>query len=183
MDMGLTGLQMIGGVATSYNADAPVNEQVQIEETSNTVVLEYVVPVHMEIVAFGVYITEDFVAQATDPVVTLKKMSTLGGTETSLKALTLGSGNTSLTKGDDTNDNVTAIAADTDLDNGDVVFANLKGVARVLDPGQIILVEHTTAATGAGGSYVPFVLVKVGGPDFRKSNVWREIESTEAVGD
>src|SRR3990167_11389964 len=109
MDMGLTGLQMIGGVATSYNADAPVNEQVQIEETSNTVVLEYVVPVHMEGVAFGVYITEDFIAQATDPVVTLKKMTTLGGTETSLKALTLGADNTALTKGDGTDDNVTAI--------------------------------------------------------------------------
>src|SRR3990172_8650888 len=132
MDLGLSGLQLIGGVATSYNADAPVNEQVQVEETSNTVVLEYVVPVFMEIVAFGVYITEDFVAQATDPVVTLKTMTTLGGTETALEALTLGSSNTSLTKGNDTDDNVTAIAADTDLDNGDVVFADLKSVNRKL---------------------------------------------------
>lgn len=183
MDLGMSGYQMFGGIATGYVADAPTNQQVQVEETSDTIVLQVVVPFYCEIISFGVIMTEDMDAHATDPVVSLKTQLVIGGTETVVKALTLGSGNTKLSKGDDSFDNVTAIAADTDLDNGDVVFADLSGTpSKKLVPGQVILVEHTTAAGEAGGSYVPFVLVKVSGPDFKYSNVWREVRSTETAG-
>mgnify|MGYP001592291135 FL=1 len=196
MDMGMTGYQIIGGVRGSYAADAPVNNEVQVEETSNTLIEEFVCPVHCEVVAFGVVITEDFVAQATDPVVSLKKATTVGGTETVLKALTLGSSNTTLTVGNgDRNvtvnypkDNQTAIAADTDLDTGDVVYANLdtltisKPLAELhFWPGEVLILEHTTAATGAGGAYVPFAIVKMSGPDFTQTNTWRELRSGEVV--
>ena len=201
MDMGMTGYQVIGSLAGGYSGDAPRDEETQVEETSNTVILEWVAPVWCEVIGFGVVITEDFVAQATDPVVSLKKANTVGGTETVIKALTLGADNTRLAKGSGngpgetatTNaalygkDNVTAIAADTDLDTGDVVYADLSeaadsDVSRVLQPGQVLMFEHTTAATGAGGAYVPFAIVKLSGPDFTKTNTWREVQDGETAG-
>ena len=198
MDLGMTGYQVIGSLAGGYSGDAPRDEETQVEETSNTVILEWVAPVWAEVIAFGVVITEDFVSQATDPVVSLKKANTVGGTETVIKALTLGADNTRLAKGDGNGpgettgalypkDNVTAIAADADLDTGDVVYADLSeaadsDVSLVLQPGQVLMFEHTTAATGAGGAYVPFAIVKLSGPDFTRTNTWREVQDTETAG-
>ena len=196
MDLGMSGYQIVGGIRGSYAADAPVNNEVQVEETSNTLVLEFVCPVHCEVVAFGAVITEDFVSQAADPVVSLKKAATVGGSETSLKALTLGSSNTALTRGNgDRNvtekypkDNQVAIAADADLDTGDVVYADLDTLTPVPPttslhfwPGEVLILEHTTAAGEAGGAYVPFAIVKMSGPDFTQNNTWRELRSGEAV--
>jgi hypothetical protein len=150
--------------------------------------------VHCEVVAFGVAIVEDFIAQATDPVVSLKKATTVGGTETVLKALTIGG--TNLTRGNgDRNvdqkypkDNQVAIAADTDLDTGDVVYADLDTLTPSLPltslhfwPGEVLILEHTTAATGAGGAYVPFAIVKMSGPEYTQDNTWRELRAGEAV--
>lgn len=198
MDLAMSGYQIVGGVAGSYAADAPVNEQTQVEETSNTLLLEFVAPVWCEIIAFGAVITEDFSAHATDPVVELKRANTVGGTETSIKTLTLGSSNTRLAKGNGNEpgvttgalypkDNVTAISADTDLDTGDVVYADLSeaadaGVSLVLQPGQVLIFQHTTAAGEAGGAYVPFAIVKFGGPDYTRLNTWREVQDTETAG-
>ena len=195
MDLGMTGYQIVGSVAGFYSGDAPADGKVQVEETSNTLIHEFVCPVHCEVVAFGAVIVEDFIAQATDPVVSLKKATTVGGSETVLKALTLGG--TSLTRGDGdrtsvgTNypkDNQVAIAADTDLDTGDVVYADLDTLAQSQPlsdlhfwPGEVLILEHTTAATGAGGAYVPFAIVKMSGPDFTQDNTWRELRSGEAV--
>ena len=196
MDLGMTGYQIIGGVAGDYAADAPVNKNVQVEETSNTLILEYVTPVHCEVIEFGVVVTEDFVAQATDPVVSLKKAVTVGGAETVLKALTLGTTNTTLTRGngdrnvavDYPKDNQVALSVDADLDTGDVVYANLDTLTQSEPltslhfwPGEVIILEHTTAATGAGGAYVPFAIVKFSGPDYTQDNTWRELRSGEAV--
>ena len=196
MDLGMTGYQIIGSVAGSYEGDAPSDEKVQVEETSNTLIKEFVCPVHCEVVAFGVVIVEDFSAHAVDPVVSLKKALTVGGSETVLKALTLGADNTTLTRGDgDRNvavlypkDNQVAIAADADLDTGDVVYADLDTLTPVPPttslhfwPGEVLILEHTTAAGEAGGAYVPFAIVKMSGPDFTQNNTWRELRSGEAV--
>lgn len=199
MDLGMTGYQIIGGVRGSYGANAAVNNEVQIEKTSDTQIIEFVCPVHCEVIAFGVVITEDFSSQATDPVVSLKKATTVGGSETSLKALKLGSDNTAgLVRGNgDRNvtvnypkDNQVQLTADADLDTGDVVYADLDTlvVSKPLSelhfwPGEVLIVEHTTAATGAGGAYVPFVIVKMSGPDFTQDNTWRELRHAETVGD
>ena len=192
----MTGYQIIGGIRGSYAAGAPVDEAVQIEETSDTLLVEFVCPVHCEVIAFGVVVTEDFASQATDPVVSLKKALTVGGSETTLKALTLGSSNANLTRGNGTRsvsgaapkDNQVAIAADADLDTGDVVYANLDTLtpSQPLSnlhfwPGEVLILEHTTAATGAGGAYVPFAIVKMSGPDFTQDNTWRELKSGEAL--
>ena len=191
MDLGMTGYQMLVADYKSYAADAPVDNNVQVEETSDTMLAEFVIPTFAEIVAFGVVITEDFVTQATDPVVELGSRPSPGATVVVLKDLTLGNSNTHtvngvsvvrLTKGDGDDDNVTALAADTDLDTGNVVYADLSGVDRHLDPGEVLILKHLTAATGAGGAYVPFAIVKFSGPDFTRSNVWREKQTGEAVG-
>jgi hypothetical protein len=194
MDLGMTGYQIVGGFASRYAGDAPEDAKVQVEETSNTLLYEFVCPVHCEVVAFGVAIVEDFIAQATDPVVSLKKATTVGGTETVLKALTIGG--TNLTRGNgDRNvdqkypkDNQVAIAADTDLDTGDVVYADLDTLTPSLPltslhfwPGEVLILEHTTAATGAGGAYVPFAIVKMSGPEYTQDNTWRELRAGEAV--
>jgi len=203
MDLGMTGYQIIGGVRGSYAADAPVNNSVQGEETSDTLLIEFVCPVHCEVVAFGIAIVEDFIAQATDLVVSLKKAATVGGTETVLKALTVGNSNVDaasavrLVRGDgDRNvtvkypkDNQVALSADTDLDTGDVVYANLDTLSQVVPglvnlhfwPGEVLIIEHTTAFSGAGGAYVPFAIVKMSGPDFTQDNTWRELKQGEAV--
>jgi len=97
MDLGMTGYQIVGGFASRYAGDTPEDAKVQVEETSNTLLYEFVCPVHCEVIAFGVAIVEDFDAHGTDPVVSLKKATTVGGTETVLKALTIGG--TTLTRG------------------------------------------------------------------------------------
>ena len=197
MDLGMSGYQVLGGIVGSYDAGAPVDNEVLVTETSNTLIQEFVVPVWCEVVAFGVVITTDFSANATDPVFSLKRANTQGGTETVIKALTIGADNTRLAKGDGNGpgettgalypkDNVTAIAADTDLDTGDVVYGDLSeaadsGVSRVLQPGQVLIFEHTTAGS-TGGGYVPFAIVKLGGPDFTRTNTWREVQDTETAG-
>lgn len=199
MDLGMAGYQIIGGVRGSYAADAPVNNSVQVEETSDTLLVEFVCPVHCEVVAFGVVIVEDFIVQAVDPVVSLKKALTVGGAETVLKALTLGGSNTlGLVRGNgDRNvavnypkDNQVQLTLDTDLDTGDVVYADLGSLVTsqpLLNshfwPGQVLILEHTTAASGAGGAYVPFAIVKMSGPDVTQDNTWRELQHGEVVGD
>ena len=201
MDLGMTGYQLIMQPALDFDGasvDAQVDHQVDVEMAAADL-YEYVVPVHCEVVAFGAVITEDFAAQATDPVVSLKKSVTVNGTETVLKALTLGSSNTTLVRGDGARsntaatpprDNRVAIAADADLDTGDVVYADLDTLATgqpLLNmhfwPGEVIIFEHTTAATGAGGAYIPFAIVKFSGPDYTQDNTWRELRAGEtAVG-
>ena len=188
MDLGLSGLQLIGGVLGSYAADAAVDNEVQTEETAGVEILEFVVPYHCEIIDFGVVITEDLTTQAVDAVVRLGRADTDGGTLTVIYDLTVGNSNTLLTKGDGATyakDNQTAISVDTDLDSGDVIHADLdrvlESVGRKLVPGQVLVIEHQVASSGGGGAYVPFVLLKISGPDFTRSNVWRELRSGEAV--
>ena len=196
MDLGMTGYQIVMQPALDFDGaavDAQVDHRVDVEMAAANL-YEYVVPVHCEVVAFGAVITEDFVAQATDPVVSLKKAVSVGGTETLLKSLTLGG--TTLTRGNgDRNvntkypkDNQVAIAADTDLDTGDVVYADLDTitVSKPLTelhfwPGEVLIFEHTTAATGAGGSYIPFAIVKFSGPEYTQDNTWRQLRAGEAV--
>jgi len=196
MDLGMTGYQIVGGLKGSYAAGAAVDESVPANETSNTLLVEFVCPVHCEVIAFGVAITEDFIVDATDPVVSLKKATTVGGTETVLKALTLGSSNANLTRGNgDRNvdvkypkDNQVALAADTDLDNGDVVYADLDTLTPSQPlanlhfwPGEVLILEHTTAGGAVSGKYVPFAIVKMSGPEFTQDNTWRELRAGEAV--
>ena len=174
-DLGMTGYRVVGG---NLETVANGGNIIQAEAAAATLLMQAIV-VWSEVVAFGVYITEDFTAQATDAVAELLNRSKVGGTDTSLVTLTLGQSNAnSLKKGDGTVDAATAIALDADLLNGHVVFANLhsqgESVVRKYAPGDILILNHKTAGTGAGGAYAPFVILKESGPDFTSAKVWRE---------
>ncbi|KKK49617.1 hypothetical protein LCGC14_3133250, partial [marine sediment metagenome] len=148
------GIQMLGLELTP----------VEIEAVAGNI-KQYVLPVFGEILQWGVYITEDFVAQATDPVVSINSVDKFSGAVTEIDALTLGADNTNLFKGDGDEAEKTVIALDADLLNGHVVRAQAKGASRNLNPGDVISFRKKTAATGAGGSYIPWVMLKMGGLD------------------
>lgn len=133
---------------------------------------DYVMPCNVTILQAGVLVTEDFVAQTTDPIFAVDKKSAIGGTATEVVALTLGSSAT-LKKGDGVKPAQTAITADTDLDNGHVVLANPQKFPITVKQGEVITLRHDGAATGAGGAYIPFVIVRIDGEvDARPTNVW-----------
>ncbi|KKK73447.1 hypothetical protein LCGC14_2893730 [marine sediment metagenome] len=159
------GIQMLGLELTPVEVEAAAGN-----------IKQYVLPVYAEIINWGVYITEDFVAQGTDPVVSINSVDKYSGTVTELDALTLGADNTKLFKGDGSDAEATVIALDTDLDNGHVVRAQAKGASRNLNPGDVISFRKKTAASGAGGAYIPWVMLKMGGVDPTRANVWHEKE-------
>lgn len=167
---GLDTLSLLGGMNVDGVAES---HAVQVEDSAADII-EVVIPFHCQVEAFGVYITENFDAHATDPVVKLQKKTTVGGSATDQISLTLGSSNTNLKKGDGSKALITAIAADTDLDNGDVVYAKRGDNAVQYAPGEVLTIRHATAAGEAGGAYIPFCRLRVTGPDFTKTNTWVE---------
>jgi len=167
---GLDSLMLLGGMNVDGVGETHI---VQVEAVASDVV-EVAIGFHCQVEAFGVYIAEDFVAQATDPVVKLQKKTTIGGAAVDQISLTLGSSNANLKRGDGSKAAVTVIAADADLDNGDVVLAKRADNAVQYKPGDVLTIRHATAATGAGGAYIPFCRLRVSGPDPRQARVWLE---------
>ena len=90
---------------------------------------------------------------------------------TDVSTLTLSSTNTSLKKGDGTKEAQTAITAETDLDNGHVVYGPRSAMPHYASASQILRFAVTTATGSAGGAITPFAFVK---PmvDARAATVW-----------
>jgi len=158
-----------------YPIDGSGDPEINQFETGVTQA-EFLMPFSGQIEEFGVAITEDVSAQATDAVYTLKRASTIGGAETSLIALTVGGSNTALKKGDGTSAEVTAISADTDLDNGQIVLCRRSLLPIQFTAGQVLIIESTTQATGAGGAGFGFIGVRFSGVNTEASNVWVQTE-------
>lgn len=141
---------------------------------------KFAIPYHCQVEDFGVVITENFVTQVTtEPVAALGKITAangFSGTVVDLVTLTLGNGNTSLKQGDGTKAAQTAIALDTDLDDGDVVYADLDAQPVQFAPGDTLVLYHKTAGSDAGGSYIPFVRLRVGGAGYEKANAWTHVD-------
>lgn len=169
---------------------------VSVDASPGTVIYAWAVPHHWEIIDFGVLITQDFSVHTVDPVVRLQSRTLVAGPVTVIKDLTLGTTNlVGLTRGDgDRNvrelyprDNQVQLALDADLNNGDVVHADLdtvdEAVGRHLWPGQVLELVHAVAADEVDGAYIPYVLVRISGPDFTQDNVWRELRHGEVVRD
>lgn len=144
---------------------------VQIE-TAAAIVKQYVMPCNVTILEWGVLVTEDFTDHTSEPEIKLQKRSALSGTATVLESLIMST--TSLfKKGDGTKEAQTAIALDTDIDNGHVLLGNPQNMPITVQSGEIISFEVTTAATSVGGAFVPFAIVRVDGSvDKRQTNVW-----------
>ena len=141
-------------------------------ETAAAIVKQYVVPSNCTILQWGVLVTEDFTDHTTEPTIALQKRSALSGTATTIESLVMST--TSLFKsGDGTKAIQTAIALDTDIDNGDVLLGNPEDMPVTVQSGEIISFEVTTAATSAGGAFIPFAVVRIDGEvDARQTNVW-----------
>lgn len=153
-----------------------LDEATTAVETGAADLKTYTFPVGATVEAFGVVITEDFVTHDADTVFSLDHLDKIGGTRTEKAALTLGSSNANLKAGDGTKAGQTAISADADLDNGDVVFADRDNFPFEVLPGESIVFEHKTASGSAGGEAKPFVLIRVGGERNFLSNVWMEVD-------
>ena len=147
--------------------------ETQIEAAASDIA-DYFIPNHCQVEEWGVLITEDFVAQATDPVFKLQKLDKVGGTVTDLDTLTVGNSNTKLRKGDGSKVGTVAMAADTELDNGQVVVANGTPGPIQLRAGEFLRFRHSTAASGAGGAVRPYAVLRVAGPALQNTNVWSE---------
>jgi hypothetical protein len=130
----------------------------------------------IEVLEFGVIVTEDFTAHDVDPVLTLGTMSDDDDTalDTNLVSLTLSSAATaSLKAGDGVKEAQTAIAASTDIDLGDIILASPENFPLHVDGGQVLGFELTTASGSAGGEFIAFAIVRLNGlTDARKTNVW-----------
>lgn len=128
-----------------------------------------------QVVEWGVIITTTFSVNATDPIVKLERKPLIASTAVVIQALTLGSSNTTLRKyttnpdavasggpgtvvvGPSIGGHTSALTADTDLTIGTIVIADTKSMpSAVLTPGDLLVVELTTAAS-TGGKGVVFV--------------------------
>lgn len=132
---------------------------------------EYLMPLDYTVEAFGVVVTENFVAQSTNFIIKLQQRQLVGGASTTLATLTIGDNQTNLKSGDGTHPGKTALTSATDIDVGDVVLAD--GLPKSGRSGEYLAIEVTQAAGAAGGAVHPFVVIRLdGGPDTRQTNVW-----------
>lgn len=141
----------------------------EIDLTSAAVKAVYPIKGKCQVVEWGVIVTTNFSANATDPIIKLGRKPLITGTTAYLQALTLGSSNTTLRKytnnpdavasggpgtvtvGPSIGGHTSALTADTDLTAGTIVLADTKSMPSVvLSPGDLLIVEVTTAATTAG---------------------------------
>jgi len=141
-------------------------------EASAAEIKDYVMPIAGQVEDFGVYVTEDFTAQATDAVVDIGTKETLGGTFTAKISLTLGNSNLTLKKGDSQRAMQTVIVNDVDVDNGDIIHGKQSALPFKFNAGQIITLDHKTASTGAGGAFIPFFVVRFSLGQPERTNVW-----------
>lgn len=136
---------------------------------------DYELPFGFIVLDWGIVITEDLTAQATDAVLKLQRLDKAGGTVTDIASLTIGNSNTNLKHGDGVKEAQVVITADTDIDNGHVVYGPRSTMpAYVSNTATILRIAVTTGSTGAGGAGVPFVFIK---PllDARSAKVWIDV--------
>ena len=168
---------------------------VEIDFTSAAVKACMPIQGNAQVVEWGVIITTTFSANATDPVVKLRRKPLITGSAVDIHSITLGSSNTKLLKYTNSVDAVaaggpgtvivgpaigghtTAISADTDLTAGTVVIADTKSMpAAVLTVGDLLLVEVTTAAT-TGGKGVVFVRLEPYGEPYANKLVFVQYDA------
>ena len=144
----------------------------------------YPIPSKCQVKEWGVIITTAFSANAADPIIRLARRPLITGTIATIQSLTLGSSNTTLRKyttnpdvvaaggpgtvtvGPALGGHTSALTADTDLSVGVIVLGDTKSLPSVvLSPGDLLVVELTTAAT-TGGKGVVFVRLEPAGEQY-----------------
>jgi hypothetical protein len=147
----------------------------EIDLTSAAVKAVYVISGKCQVVEWGVVITTTFVTFTVKPVIALRRKPLITGASATIQSLTLGVSNTTLRKytnnpdavasggpgtvtvGPSIGGHTSALTADTDLSAGVVVLADTKSMPSVvLSPGDLLIVEVTTAGTVGSGKCVAF---------------------------
>lgn len=156
----------------------------EIDFTSAAVKAVYPIPAKVQVKEWGIIVTTTFSVNAVDPIVKLGRKPLITGSTAYLQALTLGSSNTTLRKyttnpdavaaggpgtvtvGPALGGHTSALTADTDLVAGTIIIADTKSLPTVvLTPGDLLIVEVTTAAT-TGGKGVVFVRLEPAGEQY-----------------
>lgn len=144
-------------------------EKVTQVEVAAADIESYRLPFPCTVLGAAVHITEDFVAQTTDPVASVD-FEDIDTARTELLSFTMGS-SVALKRSDGSRVGQTAITADTDLDKGHMILFKGTALPKRLQPGAILTLEHKTAGV-AGGAYSLVVLVRVEGYDLQNDAVW-----------
>ena len=163
MVIGEAGVLYVGGELTTVQS-----------ETAAATIKDYYFPFGFQVLEWGVMLTEDFTDHTIALVVKLQKLDKAGGTVTDISALTVDSSNTNLKKGDGVKEAQTAISADTNIDNGQVVYGKRSDMPARAATSQILHFAVTTATGSVGGAITPFAFVK---PilDARAATVWVDV--------
>ena len=145
-------------------------------ETSAADYNEWVMPCDFTVLEFGVLITEDLVAQATNAwILKLQLRQTPAGTSTTLATITIADASTGLRSGDGSKAAQTALVLASDIDAGDVVLADMSLPVSGRS-GEYLAIEVTQAATSTGGAGHPYAILRLdGGADRRQTNVWSRV--------
>lgn len=143
-------------------------------ETAAATIKDYYLPFGFEVLDWGVMLTEDFTDHTIALVVKIQKLDKVGGTVTDISSLTVDTANTNLKRGDGVKEAQTVISADTQLDNGQVVYGKRSEMPHKASASQVLRFAVTTATGSAGGAITPFAFVK---PlvDARASTVWMDL--------
>lgn len=141
----------------------------EIDTASAAVKAVYPILTRCQVKEWGCVISTIMGTNATDPIVKLGYQHPIGASTTYISAMTLGSSNTKLRKyttnpdavaaggpgtvtvGPSIGGHTTVLATDATLVVGTIVLADTKSLPSVvLQPGDLLLVEVTTAATTSG---------------------------------
>jgi hypothetical protein len=138
--------------------------------------LAWFLPYSFEVLEWGVVVSEDFDAHTVDPAIKLEYLDKAGGTAVTVGTLTIGNSNTNLYKGDGVKEVQTVISADTDIDNGHVIFGPRSSVPKFVNHVGTELRFNVSAqgTVGTAGKYYPFVIIK---PmlDARSAKAWIDV--------
>lgn len=148
-------------------------EIVQFEASAGDV-YDFYMPVEGQVEEFGVSMTENVTAQATDPIFVLQIVPKNGGAAVTKITLKIGTDNGNLKRGDNVQSEKVALVLDADIANGDLVLCKRSALPLKYNPGDILRIRHDGAGTGAGGSGVPFLVVRNSLSDLKLAKVWAD---------
>jgi hypothetical protein len=126
-----------------------------------------IVPVPLEVYAFGIYVTESFAAAGTGSIF-LERATNVVGTDTTVSELDFDA--VALKSGDGNKPLQTASTGSEDIDLGDVVYAPSSAFPVLIAAPQVLTVRFVQ--TAIVGEAVPFIVARWQGMDLRPTSVW-----------
>ena len=130
-----------------------------------------IIPVNFMLYQFGVYVSENLGATVTGAII-LERSTNVAGTDTALATIELDT--TDLSSGDDLLPRVTALAASSDIDAGDVVYAPRSTFPFLVTAPQVLTVRYVQSGTNTG-ELTAFVIGRWQAIDARGTSFWSDV--------